>query len=983
MRFQTVCGIGCAVLAVLGGCGRRSGVPPIPDLAYHRARHAMDQGRWDWARIYLEQDLEAHPERVESLGDLGIAWISGYGGGLSQGVPFLQRFLEARPDDQAIRWRLVATLIRLGKIQDGKRWGSGLDDTSDSRYLRGLLLEDADPAETLVELSLAADHAGALVLGGKIEEKLGGIESALKWTEQGLEIDPFDPKGRARYQRLLKRTGHRFEAERQLRALDIVGRLSQSQDAAQLSLAEELPLLRELRDGFGAGGTTFDRRLAEVLLRSGRIEQGLGLLDRLDREGGLSTTDRLIFAKILANGGKRSDARRQYERILETAPDDPTALSSLALLDCAVGRYGPAIRRIEEALGSDPWVAVYHATLGQARLLSGDQKGAIDGFSTALELAPWESRWRRALADLLRARGESMRADRLEAEAPNIDQSAFPVHTGRIDGDEVDDSLIEEVGVEGEVPADQGEGWWAEISAEVGLDFVQYDGRSGRRYYVETTAAGCGFFDFDGDGDLDVYLLTGAPTPGSAPVESAPRNVLFENREGRFVDVTSEAGVGDEGFGMGMCVGDVDGDGLLDFLVTNYGPDRLFRSRGDGTFEEISRQAGVDDPRWSSNCAFGDLDGDGDLDLYVSHYLKAGFEDNPFCGDRARNISAYCRPSVFEGVSDSLFINSGDGRFTEEGVGRGILQGVLEKGFGVVLTDLDDDEDLDIFVANDSTPNRLYINDGRGYFEEMGLVSGLGLNDQGMPTSGMGVDIGDLDGDLDQDVILTNYAMEANSLYRNLGNAVFEDVARATGMAASSRPHVGWGARLADFDNDGDLDLAIANGHVIDNIALFEPDNSYEQSNRLMLNDGAGNLSDASASAGPPWREAKVSRALTVGDWNNDGRMDLLIANSNDRFELLENRAENGNHWLGVQLIGVDPNVVAIGARVIAKVGDRRMMREVRSGTGFQSQGDLRLHFGLGGVEGPVELQIRWPDGFEQVESIDQIDRYVVIERRR
>ncbi|MEN8165069.1 MAG: CRTAC1 family protein, partial [Acidobacteriota bacterium] len=615
-------------------------------------------------------------------------------------------------------------------------------------------------------------------------------------------------------------------------------------------------------------------------------------------------------------------------------------------------------------------------------LLGGDEDAAIAHWETALALAPWEASWRRRLARILRARGERNRAEAVLAAGPDIEGPALPVHTGRIgtEGKEGTDQAPREVASVSPYGA-EGAGWWTDVSGEVGLDFMQYDGRSGRRYYVETTGSGCGFLDFDDDGDLDVYLLTGAPTPGSPPQVETPRNALFENREGRFVEVTDEAGVGDDGFGMGMCVGDVDGDGLMDFLVANYGPDRLYRNLGGGRFEEIGQQAGVDDSRWSSNCAFGDIDGDGDLDLFVSHYLEAGFDNNPFCGDRARNISAYCRPSVFPGVSDSLFINSGDGTFTGEGERRGLLQGELEKGFGVVLTDLDDDGDLDIFVANDSTPNRLYINDGKGYFDETGLFSGLGLNGEGMPTSGMGADIGDVDGDGLQDVVLTNYAMESNGLYRNLGEGVFEDVCSSTGIAAASRPEVGWGARLADFDNDGDLDLAIANGHVVDNITLFEPDNSYGQRNRLLLNDGRGVFSDVSNDSGEPWNETRVSRALTTGDWNNDGRLDLLIANTNDRFQLLENRLDHDHHWLGLKLVGRGGNVAAIGTRVIATAGGRTMMREVRSGTGFQSQGDLRLHFGLGDFQGPVTLEILWPDGSRQVESVEVVDRYLEVQQ--
>ncbi len=984
VRVRVIVSIAAVVIALIPiiDCGGQSG-SLIPDLAYHRSRHAMEQGRWDWARVFLEEDLKASPDRLESVWDLGVAWISGHGGGLAHGIPFLERYLEARPDDQVARRRVIATMIRLGRFERGNVLANGLDDHPEAHYLRALLLADTEPQSALDHvrtfLETSTEHALAHALAARLFEDLGDTEAAKDSCRRSIAIDPFKSKVRAQLERLLRTSEHVDEAHKQLRALEIVGRLNQSFGAARLGPVKELDLLRELQVIDAASGFALNRRLAKALLRSGKLEQGLALYETVDRDDRFSVEDRLIFARILVDIGKRQRARELYEEIVIHDVKNHTAQASLAILDNGLGRHQEARRRTETALDSDPWVAVYHAALAQARLLGRDEEGAIRSWQTAVELAPWETSWRRALAEIWLSRGDHERAETVLDMGIQVADSVLPVHTGQIvgEGEQHPGNLPSETD---QIPTHQdlGPGWWVDVSAEVGLDFVQYDGRSGRRYYVETTASGCGFLDFDNDDDLDVYLLTGAQTPGSEPVE-IPRNALFENRSGRFVDITDEAHVGDEGFGMGMCVGDVDGDGWLDFLVANYGPDRLYRNLGDGRFEEIAAQAGVDHPGWSSNCAFGDVDGDGDLDLYVSHYLHAEFDDNPFCGDGARNISAYCRPSVFAGVSDSLFINAGDGSFQEEGAARGILQGDMEKGFGVVFTDLDDDADLDIFVANDSTPNRLYINDGHGYFEELGLLSGLGLNSDGRPTSGMGTDIGDIDGDGLFDVVLTNYAMESNGLYRNLGDLVFDDVSRTTGLAAASFSEVGWGARLADFDNDGDLDLAIANGHVIDNIELFEPDNTYPQQNRLLHNDGKGIFVDVSANAGPPWQVEKVSRALTVGDWNSDGRLDVLVANANARFELLENRIENDHHWLGLKLVGQGDNRLAIGARVVATVGDRTMIREVRSGTGFQSQGDFRVHFGLAKSKGPVRLEIRWPDGSRQTESISEVDRYLVI----
>ncbi|MBZ0114285.1 MAG: CRTAC1 family protein [Thermoanaerobaculia bacterium] len=521
--------------------------------------------------------------------------------------------------------------------------------------------------------------------------------------------------------------------------------------------------------------------------------------------------------------------------------------------------------------------------------------------------------------------------------------------------------------------------WFVDATESLGVSFHHQDGRSGEKFYVESAASGGGWFDADGDGDLDLYLINGAATPGSS-VQGTPRNALYENRDGRFVDISEAAGVGDESYGMGLCVGDVDADGRLDFLVTNYGPDRLYRGLGSGRFEEIAARAGVDDPRWGASCAFGDLDGDGDLDLYVTHYVDFRFDRNPFCGDRARNLRAYCRPEAFDGVTDSLFINQGDGSFREEGQSRGIARGANEKGFGVVLSDIDDDKDLDIYVTNDGTMNRLYINDGKGRFSDIGLLSGVGLSVQGRAQSGMGVDIADFDGDQRLDVVVTNYSMESNALYRSLARGQFDEESSQRGLAGPSFRLVGWGTRFFDVDNDGDLDLAVANGHAVDNIEIFEAKLTYEQPNQLLLNDGRGYFTDASQLAGEPFQRQRVSRALAVGDFNDDGRLDLLITNTNGSPEVLRNELTTGNHWLGVHLKGPASNPLAIGARVtLSGPGDRHQLQEVRSGGSFLAQSDLRLHFGLGREAVPVKLEIRWPNGEVQRAEVEELDRYVEV----
>ncbi len=553
-------------------------------------------------------------------------------------------------------------------------------------------------------------------------------------------------------------------------------------------------------------------------------------------------------------------------------------------------------------------------------------------------------------------------------------------------------------------------GWFQQVAQERGIDFQHRDGRTGQLYYVETAASGGGFLDVDDDGDLDLYLINGAATPLSATDTpgagdaAAPRNALYANDgRGRFSDVTAAAGVGDAGYGMGMCAGDYDADGRLDFLVTNYGPDRLFRNLGSGAnrqaatgraadgraadgrastgivrFEETAASAGVAGTRWGTNCAFADLDRDGDLDLYVANYVDFRFDRNPRCGDPVRGVWNYCRPAVFDGQADYLYVNHGDGTFSEQGRERGIVQGADEKSFGVVISDLNADGAPEILVANDGTLNRLYVNDGSGFFTDQALASGVAANRDGAAGSGMGLDLGDADGDGRLDLLVTNYSFETDTLYLRRGQGLyFEDATAEAGLDTPSYLPVGWGAKFLDADNDGDLDLAVAHGHVMDNIEQFEERIGYRQPNLLLAGDGDGRFRDVSAEAGSAFTNPRVSRALATGDFDDDGRLDLLVTNTNDPPDLLRNVLETPHHWLGLRLRGPAANRFAIGARVrLACGGEPIGIREVRSGGSFLAQSDLRPHFGLGACSGPVEALIRWPDGTVQTAAADAVDRY-------
>lgn len=506
--------------------------------------------------------------------------------------------------------------------------------------------------------------------------------------------------------------------------------------------------------------------------------------------------------------------------------------------------------------------------------------------------------------------------------------------------------------------------WFQDETQQRGIQFQHVDGRTGARFYVETAASGGGFWDYDDDGDLDIYLINGAPTPGSPPM-TPPRNALFENREGQFVDVTEAAGLGDRGFGMGMCIGDADGDGLTDLFVTNYGKHALYRNLGGGRFEDWTDKAGLSDSSWGTSCAFGDIDGDGDLDLYVANYVDFRFDKNPVCGDVARGLNAYCRPTAFNGQRDFLYINQGGGRFIEEGEKRGIDQGTQGKGFGALFSDVDWDGDLDLLVANDGTMNRFYENQGNGFFLDRSLESGLGYNASGLAESGMGMELGDVDGDGLFDLIVTNYSFETNTLYLQRANGIWEDVTIASGLSGPTYQPVGWGTAFFDADNDGDLDLAFANGHVMDNISAFEPHLSYPQANMLLINQGKGTFTDETGTLAPGLLEKRVSRGLAVGDVNGDGRLDLLFTNTNDQPNLFLNHCQQPGAWLIIRLRGEKSNKAAIGAKLRLSLEDGTLLgvREVRSGGSFLAQHSLDQHFGLGIHQGPFFLEVHWPNG--------------------
>jgi hypothetical protein len=498
-----------------------------------------------------------------------------------------------------------------------------------------------------------------------------------------------------------------------------------------------------------------------------------------------------------------------------------------------------------------------------------------------------------------------------------------------------------------------------DITADTGIDFRHTDGSSGRRYIVETVTAGLALFDYDLDGDIDIYFVNGAPLMGTQ-VDEPPTNALYRNDGGmRFTDVTRESGTGDVGYGLGVAIGDYDRDGFPDIYVNNFGPNVMYRNNGDGTFRDTTAETGTagEANKVGAGACFLDADGDGDLDLYVSNYIE--FE----CGDEEpyylKGFHVYRGPFHYTPTPDVFYLNNGDGSFRDASDERGI-SAVSGRGMGTVCFDYEQDGDTDIFVANDSSANFLFQNDGRGFFAEVGLLAGVALDYKGETQGSMGVACGDINNDLLLDFHLTSYQDEFPALYQNRGGGLFDDVALTANAGRGSLPHVKWGNGFADFDNDGDRDIFIACGHLYDNVDEFSGTTDYKVKNMLMENLGSGKFVDVSNACGDGLEPIYSSRGAAFADLDNDGDIDAVIVNSRDPPTIIRNDSPVKNHWLQIQLKGVATNLEGIGASVTVTAGDLKQLDEVHSGCGYQSHFGTRLHFGLGNHDQIDRLEVRW-----------------------
>jgi len=492
---------------------------------------------------------------------------------------------------------------------------------------------------------------------------------------------------------------------------------------------------------------------------------------------------------------------------------------------------------------------------------------------------------------------------------------------------------------------------FTDVSKTAGIAFSHQNGAKGERFFPEPNGAGCAFFDYNFDGWLDIYLVNS----GDFQNPNAS-NILYRNNgNGSFTDVTTEARVGDPRFGSGVCVGDYNGDGWEDLYICNFRRNTLYRNLGDGTFADVTETSGVGESSWSTSATFLDADNDGDLDLYIANYLLYSIEID---GCQLEDLRVYCGPENYSPATDTFYRNNGDGSFQNDSISAGFIH--AGRGFGVIAGDYDNDGDRDIFVANDLSPNFLYRNNGNSQFEEIGFVAGIALSEDGTVGNGMGIDLADFDNDGGLDLVVTNYQSQVNTLYHNDLDGFFTDVSFESGTGLPSLPLLGWGCGFVDVDNDGWRDLFVVNGHIHDNIKKFNDIGNHAQRKQLFRNRGRGLFSDMSTESGEALIQPQVSRGAAFGDYDNDGDIDVLVNNLQGLATLLRNDGGNDGSWIRVVLL---PPAQALMARVFVETEDGiHRIDEAHSGGSYASHNDTRLLFGLETAHS-IHVWVQWQDG--------------------
>jgi hypothetical protein len=525
---------------------------------------------------------------------------------------------------------------------------------------------------------------------------------------------------------------------------------------------------------------------------------------------------------------------------------------------------------------------------------------------------------------------------------------------------------------------------FVDTTAASGVHFQHIATHTTKKYLPESMGAGVALFDYDNDGRLDIFLVNGAPltdpTPkGTIPQKSGPKywNRLYHQKpDGAFEDVTEKAGLQGEGYGMGAAVADFDNDGFEDLYVTAYGGNRLYHNNGDGTFTDVTEKAGVAGSGWSTSAAWVDLDNDGRLDLIVLRYVEWDFDDI-WCGEHKEGYRAYCHPDTFKPVAPLVYHNDGGGKFTE--VSKKLGLAVPGKALGIAIADYDNDGHIDIFIANDSMPEFLFHNKGDGTFEETGLLSQVAVDEDGRTFAGMGTDFADYKNNGRPGIVIDDLANQMYSLYENNGDGSFTYSTKTAGLGRISMMHSGWGLRFIDYDNDGWKDLLIAQGHDLDTIELTNPQLHYREPMLLVRNTGKGFV-DVSATSGDVFHQAWAGRGLAIGDLDNDGLVDSVVATNDGEAHVLHNDTRNGNHWLTLNLVGHKSNRDAIGAVVKVTTASGSQYATVTTAGSYLSSSDKRVHFGLGPETKVQTIEIRWPSGAKQILKDVSIDRILQVD---
>jgi hypothetical protein len=527
-------------------------------------------------------------------------------------------------------------------------------------------------------------------------------------------------------------------------------------------------------------------------------------------------------------------------------------------------------------------------------------------------------------------------------------------------------------------------GKFVDLTQKLGIHFDHQSPSTSKKYLLETMGSGVALFDYDNDGRLDVFFANGGRIndpmiKGAIPQKDGPKywNRLYHQKsDGTFEDVTEKAGLSGAGYSTGVAIGDYDNDGNDDLFVAGYGRSTLYHNNGNGTFTDVTDTAGVAGSGWATSAAWVDYDNDGRLDLIVARYMEWDFDDIN-CGERKEGYRSYCHPDIFKPVSMFLYHNDGNGKFTEVAHKAGVDK--PGKELGVAIADYDHDGWPDILIANDSMPEFLFHNKGNGRFEEVAMVSGIGLDGSGATFAGMGVDFEDYNNDGWPDAIITDLANQRYGLYTNAGDGTFDYSTNASGIGAMTLLHSGWGAKFLDYDNDGWKDLFIVQSHVMDTIEINEPHLHYREAPLLARNILGKKFVDVSAESGEVFQQKWIGRGLAAGDIDNDGRIDVVVTSNNGPARVLMNQTSTQNHWITLKLVGVKSNKDGIGATVDILTDAGMQSATVTTAGSYQSSSDRRIHFGLGVENSVKSIRIRWPSGIVQTLDNTKANQFLTV----